>query len=406
MNDRAPVAALSYEVRAGRMAGRLYAVATVATPIWAVLNGIPLDRRMIFFIAACATAAVVPNLPLWNANGPLFVRVTMAAASAIQVVFMPLWLSHPVMLVFPSVSCACAGAVVNRRWLVGHMVAPAAAMFLHLRPDVGPSAAAGWVGLFLAMNLAIGEIPLWVRRQLDEANQAMVRAEAERAERAGEQLAHRAQLAAALRSLVGDVTASSQSVEAQSDSIAESVEELAASSHEIAGTAHAAESAVRRIAAATDESRDLIGQLGAAGEEIVGIVDTITDLARQTNLLALNATIESARAGEAGKGFSVVANEVKDLAQRTGASASGISALVESVHQRLDASATAMTMIAEMVAGLEHDQATLSQSVSNQSDVIAGISDAASAGANGMAEIGRAIRRLNDNARQLDGSDM
>ena len=396
---------LAYEVRAGRMAGWLYAVATVATPIWAVLTGVALDRRMLVFIAACATAAVVPRLPIWNSHGPLFVRLTMAAASVIQVAFMPLWLAHPGMLVFPSVSCACAGAVVNRRWLVGHMVAPAAAMFLHLRPDIGASAAAGWVVLFLAMNFCIGEIPLWVRRQLDEATQAIVRAEADRAQRVGDRMAHRAQLAASLRELVGEVTASSQAVEAQSGSIAASVEELAASSRGIAETAHTAESAVRRIAAATDESRELIGQLGAAGEEIVGIVDTITDLARQTNLLALNATIESARAGEAGKGFAVVANEVKDLAQRTGASASGISALVESVHRRLDASATAMTTIAEMVAGLEQDQATLSDAVSEQSNVIAGISGAASAGASGMADIGRAIRRLNDNARELDRSD-
>ncbi|MEZ5412227.1 MAG: methyl-accepting chemotaxis protein [Acidimicrobiales bacterium] len=405
MTDREAQAALSYEVRAGRMAGRLYAVATVATPLWAALTGVALDRQMIVFIAACGVAAAVPQLPLWNAYGPLFVRLTMAAASVIQVVFMPLWLAHPQMLVFPSVSCACAGAVVNRRWLVGHMVAPGAAMFLHLRPDIGPSAAAGWVVLFLALNLSIGEIPLWVRRQLDEANRAMVRAEAERAQRASDRLAHRAQLAASLRSLVGEVTTSSQLVEAQSGNIATSVGELAASSREIAGTANAAESAVRQIATATDESRELIGQLGTAGEEIVGIVDTITDLARQTNLLALNATIESARAGEAGKGFAVVASEVKDLAQLTAASASGISSLVDNVHQRLEASAVAMTTIAEMVAGLEQDQATLSQAVNDQSHVIAGISSAASAGADGMADIGRAIRRLDDNARELDRTD-
>ena len=47
------------------------------------------------------------------------------------------------------------------------------------------------------------------------------------------------------------------------------------------------------------------------------MVNLISDIAGQTNLLALNATIEAARAGEAGKGFSVVASEVKNLANQT-----------------------------------------------------------------------------------------
>ena len=65
---------------------------------------------------------------------------------------------------------------------------------------------------------------------------------------------------------------------------------------------HASERVDNAIQAAQKAS-DLIAQLSAATAEIVGIVDTISSVARQTNLLALNATIEAVRAGESRAGL-------------------------------------------------------------------------------------------------------
>ena len=73
--------------------------------------------------------------------------------------------------------------------------------------------------------------------------------------------------------------------------------------------------------------------LSETADNINKFVSTITSISDQTNLLALNAAIEAARAGDAGRGFSVVADEVRSLANETNQSANEVSELVKSIIQ-------------------------------------------------------------------------
>ncbi len=83
---------------------------------------------------------------------------------------------------------------------------------------------------------------------------------------------------------------------------------------------------------AIDAAEEVIRGLGRRGEEIGGILDVIDDVADETNLLALNAAIIAAQAGEHGRAFSVVADEIKELADRVIASTKEIGGLIKSVQ--------------------------------------------------------------------------
>ncbi len=87
------------------------------------------------------------------------------------------------------------------------------------------------------------------------------------------------------------------------------------------------------IREATETAERVIRHLGGRTEEIGAIVDVIDDVADETNLLALNAAIIAAQAGEQGRAFSVVADEIKDLAERVLASTKEIGGLIRSLQE-------------------------------------------------------------------------
>lgn len=93
-----------------------------------------------------------------------------------------------------------------------------------------------------------------------------------------------------------------------------------------------AEQTMKSLEKTVHESAEAIQALGERSKEIGQIVETISAIADQTNLLALNAAIEAARAGEHGRGFSVVAEEVRKLAEQSAAAAEQINQLIQNVQ--------------------------------------------------------------------------
>jgi methyl-accepting chemotaxis protein len=83
------------------------------------------------------------------------------------------------------------------------------------------------------------------------------------------------------------------------------------------------------ISNSTFKTKDLMNRLGQRSLQIGKVVGMISVITRQTNLLALNAAIESSRAGEHGRGFTVVAQEIKKLAEQSAKAAEEIATLIQ-----------------------------------------------------------------------------
>ena len=139
---------------------------------------------------------------------------------------------------------------------------------------------------------------------------------------------------------IGKISSNAVTSHESMRALSELIHQLTADSEEATRLTDDGERKVTRFTEDAEEIREFIQdlngtfqQLNEKMKETNSFSDKITQISEQTNLLALNASIEAARAGEAGKGFSVVADEIRKLAEMTNHTASQITDNLTEVNQ-------------------------------------------------------------------------
>lgn len=120
----------------------------------------------------------------------------------------------------------------------------------------------------------------------------------------------------------------------------------------------------------TAKVNEIVLKVNENSQSIGNITKTVSQIAEQTNLLALNAAIEAARAGEAGKGFSVVADEVKKLAEQVTESIVEIESLIKEIQLHSNEAVGAMSDASEIVKSENTSSNDTKKIFSDISDVV------------------------------------
>ena len=180
---------------------------------------------------------------------------------------------------------------------------------------------------------------------------------------------------------------------ASMEELSSMTQQNAENSRSVTSLAEEVNTKISGVAEAMTRMTDAIEKISHSSGETAKIIKAIDDIAFQTNLLALNAAVEAARAGEAGMGFAVVAEEVRNLAQRSAEAARTTENLIAESRQNANAGASITTEVAEAIKGVEG-------SMNKVVGIVTELSASAREQAQGIEQVNQAVTEMDKVVQQ------
>jgi methyl-accepting chemotaxis protein len=241
--------------------------------------------------------------------------------------------------------------------------------------------------------------------QVTNATRRLLDRSAEVAQASETQAAQLSQTSEAVAQLAGFVQLSARNSQTASESAQETLRNAQAGQQAVVQTIDG----MVHIRENVQETAKRIKRLGERSQEVGEIVRLIEDIAEQTNLLALNAAIQSAMAGEHGRGFSVVADEIRLLAERSAEATKRIATIVKSIQGDTYEAVVAMEESTQEVVNGSRlaDEAgqslqSIYSAVDHQAQTIEGIARAAAERATTSEAVAAAMSRIAEITRQTN----
>jgi methyl-accepting chemotaxis protein len=178
-------------------------------------------------------------------------------------------------------------------------------------------------------------LPRTLGRQIGTAVGQVQSSSAELQAAANQQATGARQQATAMNEIsttISELLATSRQIAESAQRVARIAEQTTTSARDGEQIMRDASESVAAIPRQVDQIVNHMLELGKKSQQIGGVLDIVSELAEQTNILAINATIEAAGAGESGRRFGVVADEIRNLADRVAGSTKQIRVLIEDVR--------------------------------------------------------------------------